>query len=186
MEHSFNIELAKEYGVNSAILIKHLYFWIDKNRANNKHFIEDRYWTYNSVKAFSEMFSYLTEKQIRYALKKLEEEKIIVVTNHNETQYDRTLWYAFTDYGISILNKNGYNTDGFAHLTKGTNGFDKRYNSHLTKSTNGFDKKYKPIPDNIPDNIPDIKKEKINKKEKEIEELTEMVKKVKERYGINE
>ena len=36
MEHSFNIELAKEYGILEAILLKNIWFWIEKNRANEK------------------------------------------------------------------------------------------------------------------------------------------------------
>ena len=35
MQHSFNVELAKEYGVLEAILLNHLWFWIKKNKANN-------------------------------------------------------------------------------------------------------------------------------------------------------
>lgn len=31
MEHSFDIEIAAEYGIECAILLKHLYFWIKKN-----------------------------------------------------------------------------------------------------------------------------------------------------------
>ena len=35
MQHSFNVELAKEYGILEAILLNHLWFWIKKNKANN-------------------------------------------------------------------------------------------------------------------------------------------------------
>ena len=35
MQHSFNIELAKEYGILEAIIINNLFFWIEKNKANN-------------------------------------------------------------------------------------------------------------------------------------------------------
>ena len=55
MKHSFDVELAKEYGILEAILIQNIYFWIEKNKANKKHFYDGRYWTYNSKKAFSEM-----------------------------------------------------------------------------------------------------------------------------------
>ena len=37
MEHSFNIELAKEYGILEAILLKNIWFWIEKKRANEKN-----------------------------------------------------------------------------------------------------------------------------------------------------
>lgn len=50
--HSFNPLLAKEVGIECAILLYNIEFWIEKNKANNKHFYEGRYWTYNSTKAF--------------------------------------------------------------------------------------------------------------------------------------
>ena len=38
MEHSFDIDIAKEYGIECAIILKHLYFWIEKNKACDRHF----------------------------------------------------------------------------------------------------------------------------------------------------
>ncbi len=75
MEHSFDIEHAKKYGVDVAIVLKNLQFWIMKNKANNRHFYEGRTWTYNSVKAFAELFPYWTERQIIRILKTMEEKK---------------------------------------------------------------------------------------------------------------
>ena len=93
MEHSFNIDIAAEYGIECAILLKHLYFWIKKNEANDENFFDGRYWTYNSVKAFSVLFPYMTERKVRYTLEKMEEQGLIVVGNYNKSQYDRTkMW----------------------------------------------------------------------------------------------
>ena len=52
MDYSFDIEVAQQYGVNEAIMIKNLQFWIMKNKANGKHFHDGHTWTYNSVAAF--------------------------------------------------------------------------------------------------------------------------------------
>ena len=43
MEHHFNIEYAKKYGILEAILIDNFQFWIAKNRANGKHFHDGYY-----------------------------------------------------------------------------------------------------------------------------------------------
>ena len=126
MQHSFNIELAKEYGLLEAIIINNLLFWIEKNKANNVNYYDGTYWTYNSIKALNELFPYASERKISYALKHLEEEGIIKTGNYNKLAYDRTLWYAFTEKGISILQKCCF---------------------HFTKSTNGFYKSDEPIPD---------------------------------------
>ncbi len=103
MEHSFDIDIAKKYGIQPAILLKNLYFWIEKNKANDKNFYDGYWWTYNSKKAFAELFPYMTARQIEYALQKLIEDDLIITGNYNKVAYDRTLWYAITKKGYSIL-----------------------------------------------------------------------------------
>ncbi len=101
MEHSFNIEIAKEYGVNAAIIYKNIRFWCDKNKANKKQIHDDNYWTYNSVRAWHELLPYLSEKQIKHAIKLLIDAELIIVGEYNKTKYDRTKWYAIREYSIS-------------------------------------------------------------------------------------
>ena len=103
MQHHFNTEIAKKYDIITAVLLDNLYYWIEKNRVNNKNFIDGRYWTYNSKSAMSKWFSYLTPRQIDYATKKMQDNGLIFIENHNDNKYDRTLWYAITDFGYSIL-----------------------------------------------------------------------------------
>lgn len=98
----FDIEHAKRYGVDEAIMLQNLIFWINKNRANEKHFHENRYWTYCSAKAFTELFPFWSEGQIRRILKSLQEQGAILVGNWSENQYDRTAWYALSDAFVEI------------------------------------------------------------------------------------
>lgn len=102
MVHYFDVEVAKKYGVNAAIILANIAFWVAKNEANGEHFHDGYYWTYNSVSAYSEMFPYLTEKQIRTALETLRAENIIIAGNYNSDKRDRTLWYALTEKGRCI------------------------------------------------------------------------------------
>ena len=48
MQYSFDTKEAMEHGVNEAIIIANIRFWVQKNKANDKHFYEGRTWTYNS------------------------------------------------------------------------------------------------------------------------------------------
>lgn len=105
MEHSFNVEIAKEYGLEEAILFQHIAYWIEKNKANEKNFFDGKYWTYYSAKAFERMFPYMTQRTIARKLKKLIEQGLIVTGNYNKQKYDRTLWYSITEFGESILPK---------------------------------------------------------------------------------
>lgn len=103
MLHSFDVDIAKNYGLNEAILLNYLIFWILKNKANEENFYDGYYWTYNSTRAFSELFPYMSQRQIQYALNHLKEEGLIQTGNYNKSLYDRTCWYALTDKTISIM-----------------------------------------------------------------------------------
>ena len=140
MIHSFNVDLAQEIGVVQAILLENIYFWVSKNEFNQKNIIDGRAWSYNSIRAFTEQFPYLSEKQIRLALAKMEKDGIILVGNHNKVQYDRTKWYAISDKWKERLEKLGYR---FAKTGKS---ICQKGNIHLPKGTNGNDEKGEPIP----------------------------------------
>ena len=102
MKYSFDPIIAKYYGVDGAIVIENLYFWIMKNKANDKNYFDGEYWTYNSVKAFEELFPFWSKRQIERILKNLENEGAIKTGNYNKLQYDRTKWYALNQTVLSI------------------------------------------------------------------------------------
>lgn len=97
MEHLFNVEMAKKYGVNAAIVIRHLQFWIIKNKSNKKHLHDSRTWTYCSVKAFTKIFPYWSVRQLRVILDHLIADGVILKGSYNPKGYDHTTWYAFVD-----------------------------------------------------------------------------------------
>lgn len=94
MEHHFDIEVAKEVGVNAAVIYYNIKYWCEKNRANDVNYHDGYYWTFNTVKAFEKLFPYLSYKQISSSLVLLEEEGYIKSGNYNDSAYDRTKWYA--------------------------------------------------------------------------------------------
>lgn len=105
MDHSFSVEIACSIGQNAAIIFQHLNFWVAKNEANNQNYHDGAYWTYNSIKAFKRLFPYMSAKQIRGALDKLEAEGLIAVAEYNEKPFDHTQWYSITEKGKSIMPK---------------------------------------------------------------------------------
>lgn len=103
MEHSFNVYIAEKYGVHAAILLNNIEHWIAHNKANNINYRDGYYWTFNSKRAFAELFPYMNERQIDYALKKLIDGGIIITSKYNTSAYNHTLWYTITKLGYSIL-----------------------------------------------------------------------------------
>ena len=94
--HSFDPDIAKQVGLNAATIYQNILWWAERNAANNKHSHDGYIWTYNSIAAFGDLFPYLTLKQIRTALTKLEDDGLIVSGCYNKSAYDRTKWYAPT------------------------------------------------------------------------------------------
>jgi hypothetical protein len=97
MHHSFDINYAKKYGVDEAIMISNFQYWLKKNWANEKHKHDGRVWTYNSVSAFEKLFPYWSAKQIRRILDSLVANGVLMRGEYNNSSYDRTSWYAFVD-----------------------------------------------------------------------------------------
>ena len=71
MNYNFNVEIATRIGVDEAIMLNNFVYWLLKNKANNKNFFDGNYWTFNSVRAYSELFPFWNETQIRRILKSL-------------------------------------------------------------------------------------------------------------------
>lgn len=141
MTHSFDVDMAEKYGIEQAILIYNLDFWLTKNMANEKNFHDGSYWTYNSGVAFERLFPYMRKRKIYRLLKDMEAAGIINTGNYNANKYDRTKWYSFTDEFVKM------NTS-ILRIGK----------MEITQRENGNTESVTPIPDSKPDR---------NKKEEE-------------------
>lgn len=104
MQHHFNVEIAKTFGVDIAIFLDHMAFWITKNMANNHNFHDGAYWTRNTMEAYTILFPYWTTMKVRKVLRNCEKFGLINKGNYNETKYDRTGWYSLTEYAAKLLN----------------------------------------------------------------------------------
>ena len=145
MDYSFNGDIAQAYGVDAAIFIHNLYWWIRKNEANGRHYHDGRNWTYNSAEAFADLFPFWSAKQVRRIIRSLADNGVIFEGNYNQRAFDRTKWYALSD--------DIYRIYGDAKTGKSTcpNG-----KMELPKRADGFAQTGTPIPDSKPYSKPDI------------------------------
>lgn len=107
LNHQFSVDVAKEVGINSAIIMNHIVFWVDHNKSTGRAYNEGKFWTYATMKAIKSHFPYLTTKQVRTALDRLKEAGYLEVGNFNKSPYDRTAWYTLTPkasitYGLFV------------------------------------------------------------------------------------
>lgn len=103
-QHQFEVSVASELGVNCAVILHMFAYWIKKNVANERHYHDGHYWTYNSNTAFQRIYPYMSEKAIRTALKKLKDGGYIMVGDYNPDRMKRPNWYTITDKGYMLLN----------------------------------------------------------------------------------
>lgn len=104
-KHYFNIDVAKEVGINAAIVFQNLAFWIGHNEEKNLNFHDGKYWTFNSVETMKANIPYMTANQIRLSLQKLKDAEYIITGNYNRMKYDKTLWYSMGERGIAFVEK---------------------------------------------------------------------------------
>lgn len=151
MKHIFDTDIAKEYGLHTAIILENLNFWIAKNEANSVNYFDGYYWTYNSIKAFSELFPYMSKKQIRATLDKMTDHGLIVKGNYNKSPYDRTCWYAITQKGRLVIDGKGAEA-----FTKNDFSICPTGQMKMTSGANEIDPQGEPIPDINTDNKPGV------------------------------
>lgn len=133
MNHSFNVEVAKKYGIEEAILIENIAFWIGQNIDKNRNYKKGNYWVYNSYKSFSEVFPYMNYKKIQRALIKLENLGVLKSGNFNKLSYDRTKWYTIIDGKVKEIYKLNRKYSPLAEKSK------KVYKLNKKHSSKGFD-----------------------------------------------
>ena len=88
--------VAKVYGLEEAVFLDAIMFWYRTNRANANpgHCHDGRWWTYNSVKAFEEIFPWWNGGQIRRIITRCRDKGALLAGNYNRDQRDRTVWYS--------------------------------------------------------------------------------------------
>ena len=89
--------VAKKYGLNESIFLEYVVTWWRCNRANNRNFHDGRWWTYNSLSAFEEIFWFLTPSQVRNTIRSCRDQGAVLTGCYNEDKRDRSLWYSPSD-----------------------------------------------------------------------------------------
>jgi len=130
--HSFNVELAEKIGLKEAIILSHINF-LQKNFCPDGE-IPHQYKIRRTTKAMASVYPYLTPKEIRGVLDRLEKYGYLIGDIDNENKFDRGKSYSLSSEAALIL---GIDT----HLTKGQMPFDKRANVQMTKGQMLYDNK---------------------------------------------
>jgi len=103
MVHFFDSDIAKKYGVNAAVLVCFLWDCIEQKSTESPQLHEGKVWVRCSVQMMTGFFPFLSYDEIRYALKRLVKGQVLTKGQFNESRFDRTNWYAFTEFGQFLM-----------------------------------------------------------------------------------
>lgn len=131
IKHFFDVSIARQYGILEAVILENIRFWLIRNEVTGMNFYDGKFWTYNSVRAFTQLFPEASEKQLRRALNHLRQEGLLLTGNYNKEVWDRSLWYTFSEKCWNIFG----DFERYSNVTP------------LPKWGNGVEKMVTPIPD---------------------------------------
>ena len=99
----FDTDIARKCGVNAATVASFLWERIySEDDYKTEYGVE---WTRVSQKTMTANMPHMSVKMIGNAVKKLKNKGYIKVSKFNDSKFDKTNWYAFTDFGFEAMNK---------------------------------------------------------------------------------
>lgn len=88
-------ELAAVFGLNEAIVLQQLNYWLNSKTAKT---VNGRKWVYNSYNQWhDDNFPFWSLATVRRAIDSCEKKGLIITANYNKAGFDKTKWYSI-DY----------------------------------------------------------------------------------------
>ena len=97
--HACSVDLAKEIGLERAMMLHQFSYWVNINEANKRNFHDGKYWTYNSFNALQELFPYWSISTVKRLVASLLKDGYLLQAHHASNWSDRTNWYT-VDYSV--------------------------------------------------------------------------------------
>lgn len=87
-------------GLNHAIVVQQLEYWIERYRFDQEHQHDGHTWVFNSYEEWQESnFPFWSVDTVRRLFQDLEKRGVVVSGRYNRKNYDRTKWYRL-DYAV--------------------------------------------------------------------------------------
>ena len=88
-----NKTLARALGLNEALVLQQINYWIEINKKYGKNYHDGKYWTYNSIRAWQEKdFDYMSVDTVKRTFAKLEKAGYFLIGNYNKDPRDKRLY----------------------------------------------------------------------------------------------
>lgn len=86
-------KLATVIGLNEAIVLQQIHYWVIINTKKGQNFHDGYYWTYNTYEDWQENFPFWSTRTVRRIIRKLEDMEVVISGNYNKLKIDNTKWY---------------------------------------------------------------------------------------------
>lgn len=100
--HHFSIEIAARFGIHAALLFDYVAYWVQRNEEAGQNIRDGVAWQHTTPRALTVVYPYLSEGQIKSALRKLQEVGLIVNGGPVDTQRGRFNAYTLTTEGREV------------------------------------------------------------------------------------
>lgn len=97
MIHMYDTDIAKEFGVISAVLVYKLQLFSFDNKKNGRNCFDGHVWVRISVATFARYLPEFTRRQIERGLEKLVSGGVLLKAAQSSEPFDKTMRYAFAD-----------------------------------------------------------------------------------------
>ncbi|GHF81712.1 hypothetical protein [Thalassotalea marina] len=102
--HQFNIEEAKELGVEAAAILFQFRSILDVYKKLDTNFIEDKYWIELSTTSLEELFPYIEKGKLKRLLYRLVEKGFVQKKEFSSQKSKNSVWYSMPEIGkVSVL-----------------------------------------------------------------------------------
>lgn len=91
--------LARIIGLNEAIVLQQAHYWLSRSR----HMVDGRRWFYRTYEDWQTELPWWSTRTIKRVIASLEQRKLLISSNYNTMQIDRTKWYTIDYMAVEKL-----------------------------------------------------------------------------------
>ncbi len=102
----FKESIAVKFGVNAALIAE--FFWqsiCGEYYDEKVSEIDGQYWCRCSMLMLTGVFPFMSRYSVKKAIDLMIKRRVICRDNFNDSKFDKTSWYTFTDYGSYIMSR---------------------------------------------------------------------------------
>lgn len=95
-------KLAEEIGLNEAIFLQQLHYWLN---GKSSKFIDGKKWIYNTFENWQEQFPFWSVSTVKRTVNALSQRNLILKGNYNRAGFDKTVWYSINYEEVKRVNQ---------------------------------------------------------------------------------